>query len=291
MKNEKQSRFNRLAKETTRGDAASLTPCAASAAEEHTANLLPRLRSEKTARLKGGLYHETQIALCYNSNRIEGNRLSEQQTRLIFETATLLPENGDAIRMDDLIETSNHFAAFDFLLDVADRPLDERCIKQFHAVLKRGTTDAAKEWFRVGGYKRMPNMVGGRETTPPRKVACAMKTLLAEYRALPSVTFEAVIDFHYRFETIHPFQDGNGRVGRLIAFKECLAHGLVPFIIDESHKAFYYRGLSRYPETPEYLLDTCRSAQDRYAEMIRYFAARLTSCAATDTESRKETEQ
>ena len=248
----------------------------------------PRLRSEKTTRLKGGLYHETQVALFANSNRIEGSLALEQQTRLIFETATLLPENGDAIRMDDLIETSNHFVAFDFLLDVADRPLDERCIKQFHAILKRGTSDAANEWFRVGGYKRMPNMVGGRETTPPLQVGGAIKTLLAEYRALPSVTFEVVIDFHYRFETIHPFQDGNGRVGRLIAFKECLAHGIVPFIIDEPHKTFYYRGLAQYPETPEYLLDTCRSAQDRYAEMIRYFAARSAPCAAPATEGRQE---
>jgi Fic family protein len=235
------------------------------------AGLLERLRAERAARLKGGLYHETQIALCYNSNRIEGTRLSEQQTRLIFETATLQPENGDAIRMDDLIETSNHFAAFDFLLDVADRPLDERCIKRFHAILKRGTTDAGKEWFRVGGYKRLPNMVGGRETTPPRKVAGAIRALLAEYHALPTVTFEAVVDFHSRFESIHPFQDGNGRIGRLVAFKECLAHGIIPFIIDEAHKTFYYRGLSHYHETPEYLLDTCRSAQDRYAGMMRYF--------------------
>ena len=239
----------------------------------HPAALLSRLREEKAARLKGGLYHQTQVALCYNSNRIEGSRLSEEQTRLIFETATLLPENGESIRMDDIIETGNHFAAFDYLLDVADRLLDERCVKRFHAILKRGTTDAAREWFRVGGYKRMPNVVGGRETTPPRKVAGAMKTLLGEYRALPFVTFETVVDFHYRFETIHPFQDGNGRVGRLIAFKECLAHGIVPFIIEETHKAFYYRGLSQYPGTPGYLLDTCRSAQDRYAEKIRYFRA------------------
>lgn len=233
--------------------------------------LLAQLRTEKAARLKGGLYHQTQIALCYNSNRIEGSRLSEEQTRLIFETATLLPENGEAIHIDDLIETANHFVAFDFLLDAADCPLDARCIKHFHALLKRGTTDAAKDWFRVGGYKRLPNVVGGYATTPPGQVAKAMKELLANYLALPSVAFEGIIDFHYRFESIHPFQDGNGRVGRLIAFKECLAHDVVPFIIEEPHKAFYYRGLSRYSQTPEYLLDTCRSAQDRYAESIRYF--------------------
>lgn len=234
-------------------------------------NLLARLRREKAARLKGGLYHQTQVSLCYNSNRIEGSRLSEEQTRLIFETATLLPENGEAIRVDDLIETTNHFTAFDYLLDVADRSLDDRCIKNFHALLKQGTTDAGKDWFRVGGYKRFPNVVGGKETTPPRQVGQAMRELLANYRALKSVIFEDIIDFHYRFEMIHPFQDGNGRVGRLITFKECLAHDVVPFIIEESHKAFYYRGLSQYPTTPEYLLDTCRSAQDRYARWIDYF--------------------
>ena len=232
---------------------------------------LDRLRREKDLRLKGGLYHQTQILLCYNSNRIEGSRLSEEQTRHIFETATLLPENGDAIRMDDLIETANHFVAFDYLLDVADRPLDERVIKRFHALLKRGTTDASKAWFRVGAYKRLPNVVGGRETTPPRQVAKAVKALLADYHARASVRFEDIVDFHFRFEAIHPFQDGNGRIGRLIAFKECLAHQVVPFIIEEGHKAFYYRGLSRYATTPEFLLDTCRSAQDRYAAWMRYF--------------------
>lgn len=233
--------------------------------------LLPLLREEKAARLKGGLYHQTQVALCYNSNRIEGSRLSEEQTRLIFETATLLPENGDAIRMDDLIEASNHFAAFDYLLDVADRPLDERVIKRLHALLKRGTTDASKDWFRVGAYKRLPNVVGGHETTPPRQVAKAVKALLADYLARPSIALEDIVAFHCRFEAIHPFQDGNGRVGRLIAFEECLAHQVVPFIIEENHKAYYYRGLSQYATTPEFLLDTCRSAQDRYAAWVRYF--------------------
>ena len=236
-----------------------------------SAGLLGRLRREKAVRLKGGLYHQTQIGLCYNSNRIEGSRLSEEQTRHIFETATLLPENGDAIRMDDLVETANHFAAFDYLLDVADCPLDERIIKRFHALLKRGTMDASKDWFRIGAYKRLPNVVGGRETTAPRQVAKAVKALLADYHARPIVAFEDIVDFHCRFEAIHPFQDGNGRVGRLIAFKECLAHGVVPFIIEENHKAFYYRGLSQYATTPEFLLDTCRSAQDRYAASVRYF--------------------
>ena len=239
----------------------------------HPDTLLSRLREEKAVRLKGGLYHETQVALCYHSNRIEGSRLSEEQTRLIFETATLLPENGEGVRVDDIVETTNHFAAFTYLLDTADRPLDTRIIKQFHAILKRGTTDAAKDWFRVGGYKRLPNVVVGRETTPPREVPQAVKDLLGAYLGKRRVRFEDIVDFHWRFESIHPFQDGNGRVGRLIAFKECLLHGMTPFIINDEHKAFYYRGLSHYSTVPDYLLDTCRSAQDRYAERIRFFAA------------------
>jgi Fic family protein len=234
-------------------------------------DLLTRLREEKAARLKGGLYHATQVAFCYNSNRIEGSRLSEEQTRLIYETNTLVIEKNEPTGVDDIIETVNHFACFDLLLDVAERPLTEALVKRFHAVLKRGTSDSRRDWFRVGGYKKLPNVVGGRETTPPRQVARAVKTLLATYAAKPDATFHDMVDFHWRFEDIHPFQDGNGRVGRLIAFKECLRHGIVPFIIDERHKAFYYRGLSRYPNTPDFLFETCRSAQDRYTETVRFF--------------------
>ena len=233
--------------------------------------LLPLLQEEQTMRLKGGIYHLTQVKLCYNSNRIEGSRLSEEQTRHIFETATLLPENGDAIRVDDVIETINHFTAFDYMLRVADLPLSESIIKQMHSIIKRGTTDAAKDWFRVGEYKSRPNVVGGKETTLPDQVPAAMQDLLESYSKRDSITFEAIIEFHWRFESIHPFQDGNGRVGRLIAFKECLRHGIMPFVIDEQYKAFYYRGLAQFETVPEYLLDTCRSAQDTYENTVTYF--------------------
>lgn len=231
-------------------------------------NLLARLREEKAARLKGGLYHATQIAFCYNSNRIEGSRLSEEQTRHIFETNTLLVENVESAGVDDIIETVNHFACFDLLLDTADRPLAESLVKRFHALLKRGTSDSRRSWFRVGGYKKLPNIVGGCETTPPRQVARAMRELLAGYAAKCGAGFDDIIAFHRAFESIHPFQDGNGRVGRLVAFKECLRHGVTPFIIDERHKAFYYRGLAQFPENPDYLLETCRSAQDEYLALV-----------------------
>ena len=234
-------------------------------------DILPRLREEKQRRLKGGLYHQTQILLCYNSNRIEGSRLSEEQTRFIFETATLHAENGESLRVDDIVEAVNHFATFDYLLDIADQPLSEKIIKNFHAILKRGTTGAGKEWFRVGGYKRLPNMVGDRETTAPRRVAKEMRELLAAYHGKTKIAFTDVVDFHYRFEAIHPFQDGNGRVGRLVVFKECLNHAITPFIINEEHKIFYYCGLAKYPNESGWLLDTCRLAQDRYAAMIEYF--------------------
>ncbi len=232
------------------------------------ANLLARLREEKAARLKGGLYHATQIAFCYNSNRIEGSRLSEEQTRHIFETNTLLVENAESAGVDDIIETVNHFVCFDLLLDMADRPLSEPLVKRFHATLKRGTSDSRRSWFRVGGYKKLPNIVGGCETTPPRQVARAMRELLAGYAAKRKIGSEDIIAFHQAFESIHPFQDGNGRVGRLVAFKECLRHGVTPFIIDERHKVFYYRGLAQFPTAPGYLLDTCRSAQEEYAALV-----------------------
>lgn len=231
-------------------------------------NLLARLREEKAARLKGGLYHATQIAFCYNSNRIEGSRLTEEQTRHIFETNTLLVENAESAGVDDIIETVNHFACFDLLLDTADSPLSESLVKRFHALLKRGTSDSRREWFRIGGYKKLPNVVGGRETTPPRQVARAMRELLAGYAATRKAGFDDIISFHHAFEAIHPFQDGNGRVGRLVAVRECLRHGVTPFIIDERHKAFYYRGLAQFPTKPEYLLETCRSAQDEYAALV-----------------------
>jgi Fic family protein len=234
-------------------------------------NLLNILREEKSAARKGGLYHQTQIKLAYNSNRIEGSRLSEEQTRYIFETNTILVENGETANVNDIIETVNHFFCFDYLLDIADEPLTEKHIKQFHRLLKHNTADARKEWFRIGDYKSKPNSVGGQTTTPPQKVSTEIKKLFKSYRQQERTTFEDLIDFHFHFERINPFQDGNGRVGRLILFKECLTHNIVPFIIEEDHKFFYYRGLKEYLAVPGYLLDTCRSAQDYYSILVQYF--------------------
>jgi Fic family protein len=234
-------------------------------------NILKRLLEEKQAQLRGGLYHETQIKICYNSNRIEGSRLSEEQTRYIFETNTIDIPSGEAANIDDIIETVNHFAAFDYLLDVAVSPLSEGIIQEFHRILKTATTDSRKEWFQVGGYKKLPNRIGDTKTTSPSGVAAAMVHLLEEYNRQKTAEFEDIIRFHYQFEKIHPFQDGNGRVGRLILFKECLRHSIMPFIIDEEHKLFYYRGLHEFDHLPGYLMDTCRSAQDRYAAMVHYF--------------------
>lgn len=234
--------------------------------------LLHRLREEKVARLKGGLYHATQTAFSYNSNRIEGSRLTEEQTRHIFETNSFIPTTGEAASVDDVIETVNHFICFDRVLDTAEAPLSEKLIKELHATLKSGTSDARRQWFKVGDYKSLPNTVGGVDTTSPEEVPAAMQQLLEDYKTLRSPTFEDIVAFHHAFEAIHPFQDGNGRVGRLIAFKECLKHGITPFIIDEQHKAFYYRGLSQFSHTPGYLLDTCRSAQDQFAAFVKRFA-------------------
>lgn len=234
--------------------------------------LLDALRIEKRRGQKGGIYHQTQIKFAYNSNRIEGSHLSSDQTRYIFETHTFLPQNADeVIWTDDIIETLNHFAAFDYLLDVAEQPLTEDIIKRFHAILKTGTQDSLNPSFAVGDYKKLPNMIGDSVyTSPPKDVPQKMQELLQSY-AHSCVDERALIDFHYRFEKIHPFQDGNGRVGRLILFKECLYHHLVPFIIDADHKLFYYRGLKEYPKERGWLVDTCLDAQDRYSEMMEYF--------------------
>ena len=226
-------------------------------------NLLNKLREEKQMKLKGGLYHQTQVKFCYNSNRIEGSRLSEEQTRYIFETNTLDVENGNTANVDDILETVNHFTCFDYMLDIADKELSEDIIKEFHRILKSGTSDSKKDWFKVGDYKLKPNIVGDTETTPPKQVPKYMADLLKEYNQ-KKVTFEEIVTFHYKFEKIHPFQDGNGRVGRLIMFKECLNNNVLPFIIEDEKKLFYYRGLKEYTEVPGYLMDTCRAAQDTY---------------------------
>ncbi len=233
-------------------------------------NLLERLKLEKKASLKGGIYHKLQIELTYNSNHIEGSKLTHDQTRYIFETNTIGVEN-DALNVDDIIETANHFKCIDIIIDRADHILTENFIKNLHLTLKSGTSDSRKDWFNVGEYKKLPNEVGGRETASPEIVAKEIKALLKEYNQKNKHNLEEIIDFHYKFEKIHPFQDGNGRVGRLIMFKECLKNNIVPFIIDDSLKMFYYRGLSEWKREKGYLLDTCLSAQDRFKQYLEYF--------------------
>ncbi|MGU7960477.1 Fic family protein [Streptococcus suis] len=230
-----------------------------------------RLVREKENRIKGGLYHKVQIELAFNSNHIEGSQLTHDQTRYIYETNTIGFEENSTIKVDDIIETTNHFTAFDFLLDSFQDDLNETWIKEIHAILKRGTSDSRKSWFQVGDYKSYPNEVGGRETTLPEKVESDMQELLNSYHRLPETSFEDILDFHVRFERIHPFQDGNGRVGRLIMFKECLKHGHVPFIIGGDMKYFYYRGLAEWGEQNGFLLDTCLAAQDRFKDYLEYF--------------------
>lgn len=227
------------------------------------------LREEKAARRKGGLYHRVQIDLTYNSNHMEGSRLTHDQTRLIFETNTVGLEG--PVRVDDVVETANHFRCIDLMLDAADAPPSERLICQLHAVLKNGTTDSRKDWFAVGAYKRFPNEVSGRDTTAPEDVSAAMKALLRDYNAKKEKTFDDLLDFHYRFERIHPFQDGNGRIGRLLLFKECLRCGVVPFILTDDLKPFYYRGLQNWETERGYLRDTCLLAQDQFRLVLDYF--------------------
>lgn len=230
--------------------------------------VLQVLRDEKEAKISGGLYHETQVRLTYNSNRIEGSKLTEDQTRLIFETNTIGAEDG--VPVDDIIETANHFRAVDYVIDCAEEPLTEDLIKKLHKILKTGTKDSYVSWFNVGDYKQKANVVGGNETTPPLKVAATIKKLLADYEK-KKVGINDIIEFHYNFEKIHPFQDGNGRVGRLICFKECLRFNVVPFIIEDSKKMFYYRGLKEWNTEKGYITDTCLDGQDAYKKLLDYF--------------------
>lgn len=234
-------------------------------------SILYKLREEQSIKLKGGLYHQTQVRLAYNSNHMEGNRLTEEQTRSIYETQTIGVTEGTE-RVDDIIETVNHFRCFDYILSVADKELSEDIIKKIHLILKSGTTDSQKEWFAVGDYKKKPNVIGNMvETTHPSKVATEIKQLLKEYRENSNITFEDIIDFHYQFEKIHPFQDGNGRVGRLIMFKECLKYNIPPFIIEDMSKDYYRRGLNEYTMEKGFLIETCRAAQDAYKKLLVYF--------------------
>lgn len=238
--------------------------------KQQSKTLLDILQEEKTSKYSGGIYHKTQIDLTYNSNHIEGSRLTHEQTRFIFETNTIGVEN-EVLNVDDVIETVNHFRCIDMIIDNAKANLTEKFVKELHLVLKTGTSDARKDWFAVGDYKKLPNEVGGVETTLPEEVAVKMKELFAKYNAKENKTLEDVLEFHVDFEKIHPFQDGNGRVGRLIMFKECLKHNIVPFIIEDNLKLFYYRGLKEWNKEKGFLTDTCLTAQDRYKKYLDYF--------------------
>ena len=231
--------------------------------------VLQILREEKKAGISGGLYHELQVHMTFNSNHIEGSKLTEDQTRYIFETNTL--NVGDGVSVDDVLETVHHFRAIDYVIDCADEVLSEEIIKKLHYILKHDTKDSTLDWFAVGDYKKRPNVVGGRETTKPKDVALRMKELLDGYNAISGVKIEDVIAFHASFEKIHPFQDGNGRVGRLIALKECLRHNIVPFIIEDDKKAFYYRGLSEWDREKGWLIDTCLDGQDTFRRLLAAF--------------------
>lgn len=231
--------------------------------------LLQTLRDEKSIRMPGGLYHELQVRMTYNSNHIEGSKLSEDQTRMIFETNTV--DISDGIPVDDIIETVNHFRAVDYVIDHAEEPLSEAIIKELHRILKQSTRDSTLAWFAIGDYKKRANVVGGRETAKPEDVPARINVLLSGYEALDDVSIEDIIIFHYEFERIHPFQDGNGRVGRLIALKECLRYGIVPFLIEDSKKMFYYRGLSEWETEKGYLIDTCLDGQDTFKKLMAMF--------------------
>ena len=233
-------------------------------------SLLDILKEQKESKLPGGIYHKIQIDLTYNSNHIEGSRLTHDQTRYIFETNTI-GITDTSVNVDDIVETANHFKCIDSIIDNAKYALCEKYIKELHFLLKSGTSDSRKDWFAVGEYKKLPNEVGGIDTTLPEEVHTEVKALLVWYNSLENVTFEDIVEFHVRFERIHPFQDGNGRVGRLIMFKECLKHNIVPFIIDEEHKLFYYRGLKEWQSERGYLMDTCLSAQDQFRAVLKYF--------------------
>jgi len=239
-------------------------------AKEKISPLLKVLREQKASKLKGSIYHRTQIDLTYNSNHIEGSKLTHDQTRYIFETNTI-GITDSAINVDDIVETVNHFRCIDYIIDHAEERLTEDFIKYLHLLLKTGTSDSRKDWFVVGGYKHLPNEVGGQEICPPEEVHQRMKALLADYNLNRQKSLEDILDFHVRFEQIHPFQDGNGRVGRLLMFKECLANDIVPFIITDELKMFYYRGLREWGHINGYLTDTCLTAQDQYRDLLNYF--------------------
>lgn len=238
--------------------------------KKHPHTLLDILKEQKISKYSGGIYHKTQIELTYNSNRMEGSRLTHDQTRYIFETNTIGIEN-DVINVDDVIETANHFRCIDLIIETAKATLTEKYIKELHLIFKNGTSDSRKEWFAVGDYKKLPNEVGGMETILPEEVHDRMKALLAEYNAKQDKDLNDILEFHVEFERIHPFQDGNGRVGRLIMFKECLKYNIAPFIIEDNLKLYYYRGLKEWSQEKGYLTDICLSAQDKYKAYLDFF--------------------
>ena len=238
--------------------------------------LLCALKEQKAQKLKGNIYHRTQIDLTYNSNHIEGSRLTHDQTRYIFETNTI-GITDEAINVDDVLETVNHFKCIDYIIDHAEEKLTENLIKQLHLLLKTSTSDSRKDWFAVGEYKLLPNEVGGMDTCLPEDVHKEMMSLLKRYNSVKAHSFEDILDFHVHFERIHPFQDGNGRVGRLLMFKECLRYGHVPFIITDELKLFYYRGLQEWGHVNGYLIDTCLTAQDNYKSLLDYFRIKYKS--------------
>lgn len=238
--------------------------------KEKPKTLLAILQEEKASKYSGGIYHKTQIDLTYNSNHMEGSRLTHDQTRFIFETNTIGIEN-EVVNVDDIIETTNHFRCIDMIIDHVKTELNEKFIKELHFILKSGTSDSKKDWFSVGDYKKFPNEVGNMKTPLPEEVDHLMKDLLKEYNSKKEKTFEDILDFHVQFERIHPFQDGNGRIGRLIMFKECLKYNIVPFIIEDNLKMYYYRGLKEWNNEKGYLVDTCLTAQDRYKAYLDYF--------------------
>lgn len=238
--------------------------------KEKPKTLLAILQEEKASKYSGGIYHKTQIDLTYNSNHMEGSRLTHDQTRFIFETNTIGIEN-EVVNVDDIIETTNHFRCIDMIIDHVKTELNEKFIKELHFILKSGTSDSKKDWFAVGDYKKFPNEVGNMKTPLPEEVDHLMKDLLKEYNSKKEKTFEDILDFHVQFERMHPFQDGNGRIGRLIMFKECLKYNIVPFIIEDNLKMFYYRGLKEWNNERGYLVDTCLTSQDRYKAYLDYF--------------------
>jgi Fic family protein len=239
--------------------------------EKKDSELLIHLKEEMQHGIKGSIYHETQILMTYNSNHIEGSRLTADQTRYIYETNTIGVESNETINIDDVIETQNHFRCIDYAIKMAFEPITEILVKDIHQILKTGTNDTKLEWFNVGEYKLRPNTVGGVETSKPNNVSTDMAKLIGTYENKTSYSFEDVLDFHHSFEAIHPFQDGNGRVGRIIAFKECLRHGLVPFTIDENIKQFYYRGLKEWKNERGYLIETCKTGQDKYKRLLNIY--------------------